>query len=58
VELDVKWLGMVQRPTKMLLTLRTCIYDELAYHVITRITGWIGISDAQIVGSKLPNNKT
>jgi hypothetical protein len=29
---------------------------QLAYHVIMRITGWIGILDAQIVGSKLPNN--
>jgi hypothetical protein len=28
-ELDVKWLGVAQRPTKTLLTLGTRLYDDL-----------------------------
>ena len=30
--------------------------SQVAHHVITCITGWIGILDAQIEGSKLPND--
>jgi hypothetical protein len=29
--------------------------SQLADHVVKRVTGCIGISDAQIEGSKLPN---
>jgi hypothetical protein len=29
----------------------------LADHVVKGVTGWIAILEAQIVGSKLPNNR-